>query len=232
LKEEWCIPPKASGAFVAAMEDVLEVYHRPYDPQRPQICMDETSKTLHAHTRPPEPPRPAEGEKPARPAREDYEYIRNGSANLFLWFEPLTGRRRVKATERRTRQDWAELIRELVDEAYPEAEKIVLVLDNLNTHTLGSLYETFAPEEARRLAEKLELHYTPKHGSWLNMAEIELSVLARQCLGQRLPSRAELADAVAAWEADRNARAATMQWRFTTADARIKLKHLYPKIQP
>ena len=192
--------------------------------------MDETSKTLHAHAREPQPPRPAEGEKPARPAREDYEYIRHGTANLFLWFEPLSGRRHVKVTERRTRKDWAELIRELVDVHYPEAEQIVLVMDNLNTHTLGSLYETFPPAEARRLAEKLELHYTPKHGSWLNMAEIELSVLARQCLGQRLPSRAELAQEVEAWAAERNARAATMQWRFTTQDARIKLKHLYPTL--
>ena len=212
------------------MEDVLAVYHRPYDPRRPQVCMDETSKTLHAHAREPQLPRPVAGEKPARPAREDYEYIRNGTANLFVWFEPLTGRRHVKVTERRTRQDWAALIRELVDVHYPQAEQIVLVLDNLNTHTLGALYETFPPAEARRLAEKLELHYTPKHGSWLNMAEIELSVLARQCLGQRLPSRAELAAEVEAWTAERNARAAKMQWRFTTADARIKLKHLYPTL--
>lgn len=212
------------------MEDVLEVYHRPYHPQRPQVCMDETNKTLHAHAREPQPARPADGEKPARPAREDYEYIRNGSANLFLWFEPLAGKRHVKVTEQRTRRDWAEFIRELVDEAYPEAEQIVLVMDRLNTHTLGSLYEAFPPEEARRIAEKLEIHYTPKHGSWLNMAEIELSVLARQCLGQRLPSRAELASEVAAWEAERNARAAGTQWRFTTADARIKLKHLYPTL--
>ena len=192
--------------------------------------MDETSKALHAHAREPQPPRAAAGEQPARPAREDYEYIRNGTANLFLWFEPLAGKRGVQATEQRTRKDWAELIRELADVHYPAAEQIVLVMDNLNTHTLGSLYEAFPPEEARRLAEKLEIHYTPKHGSWLNMAEIELSVLARQCLGQRLPSRAELAREVAAWAADRNARAAQMQWRFTTADARIKLKHLYPTL--
>ena len=157
--------------------------------------------------------------------------MRNGTANLFLWFEPLTGQRQVKATERRTRQDWAELIRELVDEHYPQAERLVLVMDNLNTHTVASLYEAFLPAEARRLAEKLEIHYTPKHGSWLNMAEIELSVLARQCLGQRLPSRAELGREVTAWATDRNARAAKMEWRFTTADARIKLKHLYPTIQ-
>jgi hypothetical protein len=211
---------------VAAMEDVLEVYHRPYDPKRPQVCMDETSKTLHAHAREPQPM------QPGKPAREDYEYIREGTANLFLWFEPLTGRRQVKVTERRTRLDWAALIRELVDVHYPEAEKVVLVMDNLNTHTLGSLYEAFPPQEARRLAERLEIHYTPKHGSWLNMAESELSILTRQCLGQRLPSRADLAAEVGAWEADRNARAARMQWRFTTADERIKLKHLYPTLLP
>jgi hypothetical protein len=207
------------------MEDVLEVYHRPYDPQRPQVCLDETSKALHAHAREPLPM------ESGKPAREDYEYIRNGTANLFLWFEPLAGRRGVKVTERRTRCDWAELIRELVDKHYPEAEKLVLVMDNLNTHTLGSLYEAFEPEEARRIAAKLEIHYTPKHGSWLNMAEIELSVLARQCLGQRLPSRAALATETAAWEADRNGQSAKMEWRFTTADARIKLKHLYPTLQ-
>lgn len=206
------------------MEDVLEVYHRPYNPQRPLICLDETNKTLRGHKREPEPP------APRKPAREDYEYIRNGSANLFLWFEPLTGKRQVKVTGRRTRCDWAQVVRDLVDTHYPNAEKIVLVLDNLNTHTLGSLYAAFPPEEARRLARRLEIHYTPKHGSWLNMAEIELSVLARQCLARRLPSRAELATEVAAWEAERNARAETMEWRFTTADARIKLKHLYPTL--
>ena len=207
------------------MEEVLDVYHRPYDPQRPQVCLDETSKALHQHAREPVPV------APGQPAREDYEYIRHGTANLFLWFEPLAGKRGVKVTERRARVDWAELIRELVDEHYPEAETIVLVMDNLNTHTLGSLYEAFPPEEARRIAEKLEIHYTPKHGSWLNMAEIELSVLARQCLSQRLPCRAELEAEVTAWAAARNARAAHMEWRFTTADARIKLKHLYPTLQ-
>lgn len=208
------------------MEDVLNVYHRPYDPQRPLVCLDETSKTLHAEAREPEPV------APGKPAREDYEYIREGTANLFLWFEPLRGKREVKVTERRTRRDWAELIRELVDEHYPEAEKVVLVMDNLNTHTPGALYETFAPAEARRIAEKLEIHYTPKHGSWLNMAEIELSVLTRQCLGQRLPSREHLGREVSAWTSDRNARAAKMQWQFTAADARVKLKHLYPTLLP
>jgi transposase len=186
--------------------------------------MDETSKTLHAHAREPQPV------EPGKPAREDYEYVRNGAANVFLWFEPLAGKREVKVTERRTRRDWAELIRELVDVHYPEAEQVVLVMDNLNTHTLGSLYEAFAPAEARRIAEKLEIHYTPKHGSWLNMAEIELSVLVRQWMGRRLPSRAGLAGEVAAWAADRNRRATQMQWRFTAADARMKLKHLYPTL--
>jgi DDE superfamily endonuclease len=205
---------------------VLEVYHRPYDPQRPQVCMDETNKTLRADKRDPLPM------APGRPARQDYEYVRNGSANLFLWFEPLAGKRQVKVTERRTKQDWAVLIRELVDVHYPEADKIVLVLDNLNTHTLGSLYEAFEPAEARRIAERLEIHYTPKHGSWLNMAEIELSILARDCLDRRIPGPEALRRETAAWEADRNARAARMKWRFTTADARIRLHHLYPTLLP
>lgn len=208
------------------MEDVLDVYHRPYDPRRPQVCMDETNKTLRADAREPLPM------SPGRPARQDDEYVRHGSANLFLWFEPLAGRRQVQVTERRTKQDWAKLIQELVDVHYPEAEKVVLVLDNLNTHTLGSLYETFPPQEARRIAERLELHYTPKHGSWLNMAEIELSVLARECLDRRIPDQETLGRETAAWEADRNARAATMKWRFTTADARIRLHHLYPTLLP
>jgi hypothetical protein len=207
------------------MEDVLDVYHAPYDPLRPLICLDEASKTLHEHARDPLPG------APGQPACEDYEYIRKGTANLFLWFEPLAGRRRVQVTERRTRRDWAVLIQTLVDRHYPHAEKWVLVMDNLNTHTVASLYETFSPAEARRLAEKIEIHYTPKHGSWLNMAEIELSVLARQCLAQRLPSRAELQTVVNAWAADRNVRAASMEWRFTTTDARTKLKRLYPTLQ-
>jgi hypothetical protein len=205
------------------MEDVLEVYHRPYDPHRPLICMDETHKALHAHARAPEPA------APGRPAHEDFEYIRCGTANLFLWFEPLAGKRGIKATQQRTRVDWAVFIQELVEQ-YPEAEKLVLVLDNLNTHAISSLYEAFPAAEARRLAEKLEIHYTPKHGSWLNMAEIELSVLARQCLAQRLPSRAALQEEVTAWAGGRNQHAAKMEWRFTTADARIKLKHLYPTL--
>jgi transposase len=208
------------------MEDVLEVYHRPYDPKRPQVCLDETNKTLRADAREPLPM------APGRPARQDYEYVRNGGANMFLWFEPLAGKRQVQVTERRTKQDWATVVQELVDVHYPDAEKVVLVLDNLNTHTLGSLYETFAPEEARRIAERLEIHYTPKHGSWLNMAEIELSVLARDWLDRRIPGRETLRRETAAWEADRNGRAAKMKWRFTTADARIRLRHLYPTLLP
>lgn len=212
------------------MEDVLEVYHRPYDPQRPVLCMDEKSKELHAEVREPELCRPAQDGKPGVPPKRDSEYKRNGTANLFLWFEPLTGQRRLQVTARRTSRDWAHSLRQLVDEEYATAEKIVLVLDNLNTHTLGALYETFPPAEARRLAEKLEIHYTPKHGSWLNMAEIELSVLGRQCLNRRIPDAEILRQEVAAWEADRNARGEQMEWRFTTADARIKLKRLYPTL--
>jgi DDE superfamily endonuclease len=225
LKQQWCLPGKPDGEFVARMEDVLEVYHRPYDPKRPQVCFDETNKTLRDHKREPEPM------QPGRPAREDYEYVRNGSANLFLWFEPLSGKRRVKVTEQRTKQDTAAVLRELVDVHYPEAEKIVLVLDNLNTHTPGALYETFPPEEARRIAERFEIHYTPKHASWLNMAEIELSILARQCLDRRIPDRQSLERETAAWEAERNQQATKMRWRFTTADARIRLEHLYPTLQ-
>ena len=207
------------------MEDVLEVYTRPYDPQRPQVCLDETHKQLVGETRQ---PLPAE---PGHPERVDYEYVRNGVSNLFMFFEPLTGQRRVKVTARRTRDDWAECIRELVDEQYPEAEKIVLVLDNLNTHTPASLYQAFPPAEARRLTEKLEIHYTPKHGSWLNMAEIELSILGRQCLDRRIDNAAELAREVAAWEAERNAAAVRMRWRFNTDTARAKLWRLYPSLQ-
>ncbi len=206
------------------MEDVLEVYHRPYDPARPQVCMDEASKQLLGETREPLPL------APGHPRREDYEYERHGTRNLFMFFEPLGGWRHVKVTEQRTRVDWAEAIRDLVDLHYPNAETIVLVMDNLNTHTLGSLYDAFPPEEARRIARRLEIHYTPKHGSWLNMAEIELSVLSRQCLRQRLPNGDRLMEETSAWEERRNEASARMEWRFTTQDARIKLKHLYPSL--
>jgi transposase len=208
------------------MEDVLEVYHRPFDPQRPQVCLDEASKQLLGETREPLPL------APGVPRRQDYEYERNGTSNLFMLFDPLLGRRRVKVTARRTKVDLAAMLREIVDVDYPEAEVVVLVMDNLNTHTLGALYEAFEPAEALRIARRLEIHYTPKHGSWLNMAEIELSVLARQCLGQRIPDVATLAEEVAAWEQRRNEAGARTDWRFTTEDARIKLKHLYPSLQP
>jgi len=206
------------------MEDVLDVYTRPYDPRRPQVCLDETSRQLLGEVR------PAVPAAPGRPARADYEYARTGVCNLFLVSEPLAGRRHVTVSDRRTRLDWAAVIKELVDVQYPEAEVIVLVQDNLNTHTPASLYEAFTPAEAKRLAEKLEIHYTPKHGSWLNMAEIELSVLADQCLDRRLADRPSLEREVAAWETRRNTAACRIDWRFTTADARITLKHLYPVI--
>lgn len=207
------------------MEDVLEVYTRPFDPQRPQVCMDEASKQLVGETRAPIPAAPGE------PERYDYEYVRKGVANLFLFFEPLAGRREVKVTERRTMVDWAEATRELVDVHYPEAEKIVLVMDNLNTHGIWSLYEAFAPEEAFRIAQKLEIHYTPKHGSWLNMAESELSILSRQCLHQRIPDREQLRRKVAAWQDERNRAVTPMIWRFTTENARIRLARLYPSLE-
>ena len=207
------------------MEDVLDVYMRPYDPKRPLICMDETNKQLLRDARTPQPGRPG------RPARVDYEYEREGVANLFLFCEPLAGRRWVDVTERRTKADWAHQIQQLVDVRYPDAEGIALVMDNLNTHTPAALYEVFPPAEAKRLADKLEVHYTPKHGSWLNIAEIELSVLSRQCLDRRVPDFAALQAEVAAWQARRNTAGGTVDWRFTTDDARIKLKRLYPSLQ-
>jgi transposase len=206
------------------MEDVLELYTRPYDERFPQVCLDEKSKQLVGEVREPL------DTCPGRPTRHDYEYERNGTANLFIVCEPLLGWRHLKVTNRRTKTDWAQCIKELVDVHYPYAEKIVLVLDNLNTHTPAALYEAFDPAEARRLLERLEIHYTPKHGSWLNMAEIELSVLARQCLERRIPDREALAGELGAWEEERNAAESSIDWRFTSADARIKLKHLYPEI--
>ncbi len=208
------------------MEDVLDVYCRPYDPRYPQVCMDEASRQLLGDTRPPLPTRPGQ------PRRVDYEYTRAGVADLFLFCEPLCGWRHVTVTDRRTRQDWAHCIKDLVDVRYPNAERIVLVMDNLNTHSPISLYETFAPEEAKRLLDRLEIHYTPKHASWLNMAEIELSVLSRQCLDRRLPDKPTLEREAAAWEQRRNTAGTAVDWRFTTADARIKLKRLYPSIIP
>jgi DDE superfamily endonuclease len=206
------------------MEDVLEVYHQPQDPKRPLVCFDEGTKQQVKQTRRPVPTAPGQA------AREDYEYERNGTSNLFMMFAPLASWRQVKVTDQRTRVDWAYCMRDLVDIHFPDAEKIVLVMDNLNTHQLASLYEAFPPAEARRLAQKLEIHFTPKHGSWLNMAEIELSILSRQCLNRRLPDQATLTYEVAAWQTQRNAQEATVNWRFTTTDARIKLKRLYPSI--
>jgi DDE superfamily endonuclease len=206
------------------MEDVLEVYHRPYDAKRPLVALDEASKQLVGETVEPIPA------APGQPERFDYEYVRNGTANLFMASEPLVGWRHVEVTERRTAKDYAEVLRWLAEDVHPDAEVIVLVQDNLNTHTLASLYEAFPPEQARRLAERFEVHYTPKHGSWLNVAEIELSVLARQCLDRRIASAEELRREVGAWEAERNERAVEVRWRFTTAEARIKLHRLYPSL--
>lgn len=219
------IPPEQNADFVCAMEDVLEVYQRPYDPARPVVCLDETSKQLIGQIKQPIPV------EPGHPAREDYEYVRNGTANLFMLSEPLAGKRQVKVTERRTAVDFAQVVKELVDVHYPHVEKIVLVMDNLNTHNTASFYETFAPQEARRLATKLEIHYTPKHGSWLNMAEIELGVMMRQCLKRRIPDMQELKHEVAAWVDARNQENAKVDWQFTVEGARTKLKHLYPSIQ-
>jgi len=225
LKKAWCIPPKANGEFVWKMEDVLEVYRRPYDPKRPMVCFDEMPKQLVAETRKALPARPGQVR------RYDYEYRRHGVATVFMMFEPLKAKRHVKVTDRRTKRDFAERLRELADVHYVEAERIVLVMDNLNTHTPGSLYERFEPEEACRLAEKFEMHYTPKHGSWLNMAEIELGVFSRQCLKEHMESRQDLASAAGGWEQQRNAHAFTVDWQFRTDDARIKLKSLYPSIE-
>jgi hypothetical protein len=207
------------------MEDVLEVYHRPYDPRFPQICMDEGVKQLLAETREPIPMESGE------PKREDYEYGREGSCSVFAVCEPLTGKSFLKVTEQRTKEDWANFMRDIIDGQYKDAEKIILVMDNLNTHGPGSFYKAFPAAEARRLAEKLEIHYTPTHGSWLNMAEIELSILARQCLSARIPSIQDVQAQVMAWQEERNKAHITINWRFTTKDARIKLKRLYPVIE-
>jgi hypothetical protein len=204
------------------MEDVLEVYKRPYDPKRPVVCLDETSKQLVGEVATPVPA------APGQVAHYDYEYVRHGVANLFMVFEPLAGQRDVAVTDRRTKKDYAECLRTISDRMYPEADVIVLVQDNLNTHSPGSLYEAFAPAQAKRLAARFEVHYTPKHGSWLDMAEIELSILGRQCLSRRIDSTDELRREVTAWEATRDTAGTTVNWQFTTAKARIKLRRLYP----
>ena len=202
----------------------MEVYHLPYDSAYPVVCMDESCKQLVGEVRGPIPC------TPGKPARLDDEYVRNGVAEIFMEVEPLAGKRHVKITERRTRKDWAAQIKQMLDQRYPDAVKVRLVMDNLNTHNIASLYETFEPKEARRLAERLEIHHTPKHGSWLNMAEIELSVLKGQCLDRRLADMATMQAEVASWESDRNNRIRKINWQFRTKDARIKLKRLYPKL--
>ncbi|HYS89746.1 MAG TPA: IS630 family transposase [Bradyrhizobium sp.] len=223
-RQHWVIPPKANSAFVAGMEDVLAVYTRPRDPDRPLVCLDETSKQLTAETRVPIPM------KPGRPARFDYEYERNGTANLFMMFAPLEGWRHVKVTDRHTAVDYAHVLKDLADIHFANAKTIVLVQDNLNIHSKASLYEAFPAAEARRLVERFEWHYTPKHGSWLDLAESELGVLSSQCLDRRIPDKPTLIDEIAAWEHDRNVRHTKANWHFTTANARIKLRHLYPSI--
>ena len=204
------------------MEDVLEVYKRPYDEKQPVVCIDETSRQLIGEILSPRPVQPGQA------ALYDYEYVRNGVANLFMMFEPLAGQREVMVTERRTQKDFAQCLRYLAEERYPDAEKIIVVMDNLNTHSPASLYATFEPEVALRLAQRFEIHYTPKHGSWLNMAELEIGVMSRQCLGRRIATIEKMASEVQTWVTQRNNHKATVHWQFTTEDARIKLRHLYP----
>lgn len=236
--KSWCIPVRynskatSTAKFVAKMEDVLSVYERPYDPEYPVVCIDEQHKELRGHTqgRAPIAPRPSPNKDEARDSREDYGYKRGGMANLFMVCEPLRGWRRVAVTERRCAQDFAHQLKKMVDQDYPDAHKVVLITDNLNTHTMWSLYQTFSPEEARRILDKIEWHYTPEHGSWLNMAEIELSVLQRQCLNRRISDVPTLQHELTAWQQQRNSEDAVINWQFTTPDARIKLKSLYPVI--
>jgi hypothetical protein len=221
----WCIPPEQDAAFVCRMEQVLEVYRRPYDRRHPVVCMDEQPKQLISEARRPIPP------APGRPARVDYEYVREGTCTVWMFVEPLGGWRDVRVTATKTAVDWAHQVRRLVDDPrYAEAEKITLVSDNLVTHDLASLYKAFEPAEALRLARRLELVYTPKHGSWLNIAESELSVLSRQCLDRRIAVMSEVEQEAGAWGARRNAKQAGVSWHFTTEDARVKLRYLYPKI--
>ena len=224
MNKYWCIPPRANAAFVAAMEDILEVYLRPRNSKRPLVCLDEASKQLIAETRKSIPV------EPGKPKRLDAEYRRCGTASIFMMTAPLENKRHVRVRQHRTRIDFAQVIRELCNDLYPEAEKIILVMDNLNTHNTASLYEAFEPCEARRLAEKLEIHYTPKHGSWLNMAEIELSILSRQCMRNYFESIEELSTSITCWQDSRNKSTTGINWQFTTADARIKLRKPYPVI--
>ena len=206
------------------MEDILEVYHTRYNAKRPVVCMDETNKQLTMETR------NQQMAIPGSSARYDFEYKRNGVAQLFMFFEPLAGKRSVSVRRRKRAVDWAEEIKELLDKRYTNAKKVVLVMDNLNTHDIGSLYEAFPPAEAKRLADRLEIHHTPKHGSWLNVAEIEISALSRQCLSQRIPDEASMRKLVLAWSKERNSKQVKVNWQFTTENARVKLKSLYPKV--
>jgi hypothetical protein len=221
----WCLPPESDAEFVCAMENVLEVYKRPYDPEHPVVCFDEKSKQLVGEVAVPIPA------APGRVACHDYEYVRNGTANLFMLNEPLRGWRHVDVTSRRTKLDFAREMKDLAEVHYPKAKLITLVMDNLNTHRLSCLYEAFPPEEARRIIDRIEVVHTPKHGSWLNMAECELSVLEKQCLGERISDEASLRQNVSVWNADRNNRSKKIVWQFKTTDARIKLRRLYPQIQ-
>lgn len=224
LNKEWCIPPERNAEFVCQMEEVLDVYKRPYNSKYPQVCMDESSKQLIDEIREPI------AVEYGKPAKYDTEYIRNGTTNIFIAYEPLAGKRVTKVTYRRTKVDWAKFIKELVDTHYPNAEKIILVMDNLNTHNKSSLYQAFLPAEAKRIADRLEIHYTPKHGSWLNMAEIELSHLSRQCLNRRIADKNTVSSEIKAWNVDRNNLKHAAKWRFTTENSRIKLAKLYPLI--
>jgi len=218
----YCIPPEQNAAFVTCMEDVLDIYQKPYDKEFPVVCMDEKPYQLLGEARDPIPMQSGE------PKRIDNEYVRNGTCSIFIFTEPLAGFRHVSARERRTKLDWAHEVKELLTVHYPNTPKVCLVMDNLNTHNLSSLYEAFEPQEARALAKRLEIHYTPKHGSWLNIAEIELSVLSSQCLSRRIDSLTKLNSQASIWEHDRNQNQKSVDWQFTTADARTKLKRLYP----
>jgi transposase len=221
--EEWVIPPEQNSEFVAHMEHVLEVYKRPYDEKHPVVCMDESPKQLIEEKQ-------SEEIKPGQNARIDYEYIRHGVANIFMANEPLKGTRLVEITEQKTKKDWAKFIKRVLDEMYPNAEKITLVMDNYATHTMGALYEAFEPDEAKRIMSKFEFVFTPKHGSWLNMAEIELHVLNGQCLNRHIPTLEKMKKEVEAWSSYRNNKNAKINWQFTTNNARIKLRRLYPTI--
>jgi hypothetical protein len=223
VKKKWCIPT-VGAEFVWRMEDVLGLYAKPYNLKRPLVCFDEKLVQLIIEKRRPLPA------KPGRPERFDYEYERNGTRNLFMFFQPLAGWRHVLVTEHRTKIDYAHTMRYLVDVLFPQADVVVIVQDNLNTHTPASLYEAFEPAEAKRILDRLEFHYTPKHGSWLNMVEIEIGVLSEQCLDDRIPDEDTLRREIAAWEAPRNRQRATVDWRFSASDARVKLKRLYPNI--